>query len=75
MEAGLDDMHLVWIGGDHVHDAHYWRIVGPHFALEYAAPERDPDHVHALWRDTERDFGGDPLRRHLEEHHGADGDH
>ncbi len=69
MLAGLDETRLVWIGGTGVDEPHYWRIVGPHFAIEYAAPERDPDHVHSLWRDVENDFGGDLLRRHLERHH------
>ena len=69
MKAGLNDTRFLWLGGIGVDEPHYWRIVGPHFALEYAAPERDPDHVHALWRDTENDFGGDLLRRHLEQHH------
>ena len=69
MKAGLDETRLLWLGGIGVDAPHYWRIVGPHFAIEYAAPERDPDHVHALWRDTENDFGGALLRRHLEQHH------
>ena len=69
MKAGLDETRLLWIGGIGVDEPHYWRIVGPHFALEYAAPQRDPDHVHALWRDTKNDFGGALLRRHLEQHH------
>lgn len=72
MKAGLDETRLLWMGDTGVDDPHYWRIVGPHFAIEYAAPERDPDHVHALWRDTENDFGGALLRRHLEEHHSGE---
>jgi hypothetical protein len=69
MRAGLAQTRFVWMGSTGVDEPHYWRIVGPHFAIEYAAPERDPDHVHTIWRDTENDFGGDLLRRHLEEHH------
>ena len=74
MRAGLDETRVLWMGGTDVDEPHYWRIVGPHFAIEYAAPERDPDHVHALWRDTENDFGGQSLKRHLEQHHSG-GDH
>ena len=73
MRASLKDTRVYWLGGMGVDEPHYWRIVGPHFAIEYAAPERDPDHVHALWRDVDRDFGGDLLKRHLEEHHAVDG--
>ncbi|MEE8156103.1 MAG: DUF3500 domain-containing protein [Phycisphaerales bacterium] len=74
MQAGLDKTRVLWMGGTGVDEPHYWRIVGPHFAIEYAAPARDPDHVHALWRNTENDFGGELLRRHLAEHHSG-GDH
>lgn len=70
MKAGLDVTRVMWMGEVGVDEPHYWRITGPHFAIEYAAPQRDPDHVHALWRDTSNDFGGALLRRHLEEHHG-----
>jgi hypothetical protein len=65
---GLAATRLVWIGGSAPHEPHYWRISGPHATLEYVAPEFDPDHVHALWRDPTRDFGGDLLRAHLLEH-------
>ncbi len=70
MKRGLDQTRLLWRGGTGIDAPHYWRIVGPHFAIEYAAPERDPDHVHALWRDIENDFGGNLLKRHLELDHG-----
>lgn len=73
MKAGLNDTYFLWMGATGVDEPHYWRVVGSHFAIEYAAPERDPDHVHAIWRDIENDFGGHLLQRHLEEHHtGAD---
>ncbi len=75
MRDSLEKTTLYWLGGMGVDEPHYWRIVGPHFSIEYAAPERDPDHVHALWRDLENDFGGDLLRRHLEKHHAYDHDH
>ena len=74
MEQGLGQMRFAWMGDTGEDDPHYWRIVGPHFAIEYVAPERDPDHVHAIWRDLENDFGGDLLRKHLEEHHSHDDD-
>jgi len=66
----LAQTRLVWIGGLEPSAPHYWRISGPHATIEYVAPEFDPDHVHALWRDPSRDFGGDLLREHLLEHAG-----
>jgi hypothetical protein len=65
MRAGLATTRVVWFGAHEVDAPHYWRIVGEHFAIEYVAPEFDPNHVHALWRDPTRDFGGDLLREHL----------
>jgi hypothetical protein len=73
MKAGLSETAVLWMGGTGVDEPHYWRITGPHFAIEYNAMERDPDHVHAVWRDVENDFGGALLRRHLEEHHSGSG--
>ncbi|MEQ8767867.1 MAG: DUF3500 domain-containing protein [Planctomycetota bacterium] len=71
IRSGITKTRLLWRGEPGRDEPHYWRIVGPHFAIEYAAPERDPDHVHALWRDTKNDFGGDLLKRHLEKDHGG----
>jgi len=73
MESALAQTRFAWMGATGVDEPHYWRIVGRHFAIEYAAPERDPDHVHAIWRNLENDFGGDLLKKHLEEHH-SEGD-
>ncbi|MCB9846381.1 MAG: DUF3500 domain-containing protein [Phycisphaeraceae bacterium] len=73
VKESLDRTRLYWLGGTGADEPHYWRIVGPHFAIEYAAPEADPDHVHALWRDLEHDLGGDLLRRHLERYHAEPG--
>jgi hypothetical protein len=64
-DAGIEKIHFAWAGEPGPESAWYYRIQGPHFVIELDHPRGDPTHVHAVWRDLERDFGGDPLRRHL----------
>lgn len=65
----LDDVVFAWAGGSERGEGHYWRVHGRTFAIEYDNTQNDANHVHVLWRDFARDFGGDTLRRHHAEHH------
>lgn len=67
----LPELRFVWAGGSERGQGHYWRVQGRTFAIEYDNTQNDANHVHVVWRDRERDFGHDPLREHLERHHGA----
>jgi len=69
-EHGLDELSFAWAGGRERGQGHYYRIHGLHFAIEYDCTQDGANHVHTVWRDFERDFGGDPLRAHLEQQHG-----
>ncbi|HZW09258.1 MAG TPA: DUF3500 domain-containing protein [Phycisphaerales bacterium] len=71
-EAGPDGVHFLWIGGDSPGEPHYYRLHGPTFVIEYDNTQDGANHVHTVWRDPERDFGADLLRRHLHEAHGSD---
>ncbi len=66
---GLDELSFAWAGGRERGQGHYYRIHGVHFAIEYDCTQDGGNHVHTVWRDFERDFGGDPLREHLEHQH------
>jgi hypothetical protein len=66
----LDGLTFAWAGGLARGDKHYYRIHGATFVIEYDNTQDDGNHVHTVWRDFERDFGGDPLRAHLEQQHG-----
>lgn len=57
------DIHFLWLGSTVADEGHYWHIHAPHFAIEYCAPVRDPQHVHSSWRDFEDDFGAASLKR------------
>lgn len=66
--SGVEAIHFAWCGGFERGEGHYYRIHGPHFVLEYDNTQNQANHVHTVWRDLERDFGGDLLRQHLEQH-------
>lgn len=71
--AGWAGVHFAWAGGTERGQGHYWRIHGEHFAIEYDNTQNDANHVHTVWRDFTRDFGGASLRAHYAEHqHGSD---
>ena len=55
-------------GGTAKGDAHYYRVQGPTFLLEYANTQNDANHVHAVWRDFKGDFGRDILADHYAKH-------
>jgi hypothetical protein len=61
----LDDLHFAWAGEKAGNEPWYWRVQGSYFAIEFVYPRGDENHAHRIWRDFERDFGGDPLRAHL----------
>jgi hypothetical protein len=63
-KAGWGDVTFAWAGGLNRGDAHYYRVQGPTFLLEYDNTQTDANHVHAVWRDLENDFGEDLLRKH-----------
>ena len=71
-KTGLDKIVFAWLGGIQKGDPHYYRVQGPTFLLEYANTQNGANHVHAVWRDFEGDFGRDLLREHYQAHHKAE---
>lgn len=65
--AGLDKIHFAWAGGLEPGEAHYYRVQGPTFVMEYDNTQNNANHIHTVWRDFDQDFGGDLLRRHYEQ--------
>lgn len=64
-DAGFDKIVFAWSGGLEKGQGHYYRVQGPTFLLEYCNTQNDANHVHAVWRDFNGDFGRDILREHL----------
>ncbi len=60
----LDGLYFAW-SGDDATKPRYWRVQGEYFAIEFVYPNGTVNHIHRVWRDFERDLGGDVLREHL----------
>lgn len=67
--AGRDAIHFAWAGSLHRGRPHYYRVHGPTFVIEYDNTQNDANHVHTVYRDLQRDFGGDLLRKHYDHGH------
>jgi hypothetical protein len=63
--AGFGKVRFGWAGGIEPGQKHYYRVHGPTLLIEYDNTQNDANHVHTVYRDLERDFGGDALRQHL----------
>ena len=70
-KAGIDKIHFAWVGETELKKAHYYRVHGPTFLIEYDNIQNNNNHVHSVWRDLENDFGEDLLKKHHEESHSA----
>jgi hypothetical protein len=64
-KSGFDKVTFGWAGVMEVGGPHYYRVQGPTFLIEYDNTQNDNNHVHAVWRDFNGDFGRDILREHL----------
>lgn len=63
-EACLCEVKFAWLGSTEKGQAHYYRIQGPTFLIEYDNIQNDVNHIHVVWRDFEGDFGVDMLKEH-----------
>jgi uncharacterized protein DUF3500 len=68
-KAGMDNITFAWAGVAEVGGPHYYRVQGPTFLIEYDNTQNDANHIHAVWRDFNGDFGRDLLREHLKTAH------
>lgn len=65
--AGMAKVHFAWAGGLEPGQAHYYRIQGPTFLIEYDDTQDNANHIHTVWRDFENDFGEDVLLKHYQD--------
>ena len=66
-KAGVEKLHFAWAGGLEKGEGHYYRVQGPTFLIEYDNTQNNNNHIHAVWRDFNGDFGEDILRQHYED--------
>lgn len=72
MHSGLEKVYFAWIGSLENNKPHYYIINGPDFLIEYdnVGFDNDGNHIHAILREKDNDFGEDILKRHyLENNH------
>jgi hypothetical protein len=64
VDAGLGDTTFAWAGGDVPRQSHYYAVRGPAFVIEYDNTQNGANHIHAVWRELENDWGADLLAAH-----------
>jgi hypothetical protein len=62
--ADFREVAFAWAGSTRPGEAHYYRIQGPSFLIEYDNTQNDANHIHTVWRDFAGDFGRDLLQEH-----------
>ena len=62
--AGFGKLHFGWAGGVDAGQPHYYRVHGPTVLVEYDDTQNGANHIHTVYRDLERDLGGDVLGAH-----------
>ena len=60
---------FAWAGGIKTGDKHYYRIQTGNHLFEYDNVQNNANHIHAVWREFDGDFGEDLLKKHLNEEH------
>ena len=65
-QRGIEAIRFGWAGATQRGRAHYYRIQGPAFLIEYDASQNGGNHIHTVWRDFNGDFGRDLLREHYQ---------
>jgi Protein of unknown function (DUF3500) len=66
---GLGNIFFAWAGGFEKGQAHYYRIQGSSFLIEYDNIQNNANHIHSVWRDFNGDFGLDLLGSHYQKDH------
>ena len=64
----FDEILFAWAGATTDGNAHYYRIQGTTFLIEFDNSQHNANHVHTVWRDFDGDFGADLLKEHYKEH-------
>ncbi|MDE3251117.1 MAG: DUF3500 domain-containing protein [Bacteroidota bacterium] len=72
LQAGIDKIYFGWIGATDEMKPHYFVLNGPTFLIEFdnnGGPRNGANHIHSIWREKGKEYGGDVLREHyLKEH-------
>ncbi|MEI9917494.1 MAG: DUF3500 domain-containing protein [Bacteroidota bacterium] len=66
LKNGFDKVYFAWVGSSERHAPHYYIINSPDFLIEYdnVGFQNDGNHIHAILREKDNDFGADLLKDH-----------
>jgi hypothetical protein len=67
--AGRGAIHFAWAGSLRPGEPGYYRVQGPTFLIEFDNTAPAADHVHAILREFDGDFGRDALAEHYARDH------
>ncbi len=63
-QIDINEIRFSWFGGTEDGDPHYYRLDSPDFFFEYDLVQGNGNHVHAVWRSKDGDYGTDLLMQH-----------
>jgi len=63
-----EDLLFAWAGSKELGQAHYYRIQGTSFLIEFDNAQNGANHVHTVWREFDGDFGEDLILAHRNKH-------
>jgi hypothetical protein len=66
---GLAETTFAWAGPTERGRGHYYAVRGPRLLIEYDNTQNGANHIHAVWRDLENDWGEDLLAAHYRRAH------
>jgi hypothetical protein len=66
MDEDLSDLYFGWVGALKLGSAHYYRIQGKSFLVEFDNSQNRANHIHSVWRDFDGDFGRDLIHEHYQ---------
>ncbi len=69
-KSKMENVYFAWIGSLENNKPHYYLINSPDFLIEYdnVGFQKDGNHIHAILRDKNNDFGDDLLKQHYLNH-------
>ena len=63
--AGVDKIMFAWSGALEKGQQYQYQVQGPTFLIEHNNTQNNGNHIHAVWRDFNGDFGRDVLAEHM----------
>jgi len=63
--AGIEKVMFAWSGAIEKGQQYQYQVQGPTFLIEHNNTQNNGNHIHAVWRDFNGDFGRDVLAEHM----------